>query len=61
MAVVPLTAVCPPKFTLGQTACELLLRKLRADPARSQPIQHLNLLPELRVRESCGAALLDRI
>jgi DNA-binding LacI/PurR family transcriptional regulator len=26
MAVVPLTAVCPPKFTLGQTACELLLR-----------------------------------
>lgn len=61
MAVVPLTAVCPPKFALGQTACELLLRKLRAAPERPQATQHLSLLPELRVRESCGAALLDRI
>ena len=61
MAVVPLTAVCPPKFTLGETACELLLRKLGATSDRPQSTRHLSLLPELRVRESCGAALLDRI
>lgn len=58
LAVVPLTAVCPPKLMIGQTACELLLRKLRGGPG---PTQHLSLLPELRVRESCGAALVDRI
>lgn len=57
LAVVPLTAVCPPKYQLGATACELLLRKLRgADGSvRTGAVQHLNLLPELRVRASCGA------
>jgi DNA-binding LacI/PurR family transcriptional regulator len=54
LAVVPLTAVCPPKFALGETACELLLRKLQSGPA---PVQHLSLLPELTIRTSCGAAL----
>ena len=34
LAVVPLTAVCPPKFALGQTACELLLRRTPAGPGR---------------------------
>lgn len=52
MAVVPLTAVCPPKLTLGETACELLLHKLKSPPS---PTQHLSLLPELRIRSSCGA------
>lgn len=51
LAVVPLTAVCPPKFLLGQTAVELLLRKLESGPA---PTHHLTLLPELRIRESCA-------
>jgi DNA-binding LacI/PurR family transcriptional regulator len=55
MAVVPMTAVCPPKLAIGKTACELLLRRLRAPADRSQPTQHLSLLPELRVRASCGA------
>jgi DNA-binding LacI/PurR family transcriptional regulator len=58
MAVVPLTAVCPPKLMLGRTACELLFRKLQEAPSATQ---HVSLLPELRVRESCGAALADRI
>ncbi|WP_433013821.1 LacI family DNA-binding transcriptional regulator [Kribbella sp. CA-294648] len=51
LAVVPLTAVSPPKPLLGETACELLLHKLNSDPA---PIQHLSLLPELRIRSSSG-------
>ncbi|NEA35425.1 LacI family DNA-binding transcriptional regulator [Streptomyces sp. SID13031] len=55
MAVVPLTAVCPPKLTLGETACEILLRKLKSASPQPAPTQHLSLLPELRVRASCGA------
>jgi DNA-binding LacI/PurR family transcriptional regulator len=55
LAVVPLTAVCPPKLQLGETACELLLRQLKAGPGRRSATQHLSLLPELRVRSSCGA------
>lgn len=54
LAVVPLTAVCPPKFALGETACELLLRKLQGGPA---PVQHLSLLPYLNIRTSCGTAV----
>jgi DNA-binding LacI/PurR family transcriptional regulator len=54
LAVVPLTAVCPPKFALGGTACELLLRKIKGDPL---PVQHLSLLPDLNIRTSCGAAI----
>jgi DNA-binding LacI/PurR family transcriptional regulator len=60
MAVVPLTAVCPPKLMLGEAACELLLRKLKVVPGMPRSIQHVSLLPELRVRQSCGAALADR-
>lgn len=52
LAVVPLTAVCPPRRALGETACDLLLRKLQSKPG---PVQHLSLLPELRIRTSCGA------
>jgi DNA-binding LacI/PurR family transcriptional regulator len=55
LAVIPLTAVCPPKLALGETACELLLRKLKSASAQPAPTQHLSLLPELRVRASCGA------
>ncbi|GAA1675430.1 substrate-binding domain-containing protein [Kribbella yunnanensis] len=52
LAVVPLTAICPPKFALGETACDLLLRKLQSTPG---PVQHLSLLPTLNLRSSCGA------
>ena len=37
LAVVPLTAVCPPKLALGETACELLLRKIGAAPGARPP------------------------
>jgi DNA-binding LacI/PurR family transcriptional regulator len=52
LAVVPLTAVCPPRRGLGETACDLLLRKLQFP---GTPIQHLSLLPTLNIRTSCGA------
>ncbi|GAA1576114.1 MULTISPECIES: substrate-binding domain-containing protein [Kribbella] len=53
LAVVPLTAVCPPRRPLGETACDLLLRKLQSP---TTPTQHLSLLPTLNTRTSCGAA-----
>ncbi|MET7281967.1 substrate-binding domain-containing protein [Kribbella sp. NPDC005582] len=56
LAVVPLTAVCPPKFALGETACDVLLRKLQSTPG---PVQHLSLLPTLNLRSSCGAQTVD--
>lgn len=59
MAVVPLTAVRPQKLTLGETACEMLLRRLRAPADLAHPVQHLSLLPELRVRASTAAAAID--
>ncbi|WP_433357184.1 substrate-binding domain-containing protein [Microtetraspora malaysiensis] len=50
----PLTAVAPPKRAVGATAVELLLRRLRSGSAL--PVHHVELLPELKVRASCGAA-----
>ncbi|MFD4688794.1 substrate-binding domain-containing protein [Streptomyces sp. NPDC058463] len=54
----PLTAVAPPKYEVGQAAVHLLLQRIRevADgPGRTTARRHLALLPELRVRRSCGA------
>jgi len=57
LADVPLTAVAPPKRAVGELAAQLLLQRLAersdgaADPA---PRQHLDLLPELKIRASCG-------
>ena len=56
LAVVPLTAVCPPRRALGETACDLLLRKIQSPNA---PVQHLSLLPSLNIRTSCGAAPVE--
>ncbi|MGW7682614.1 substrate-binding domain-containing protein [Kribbella sp. NPDC054772] len=53
LAVVPLTAVCPPRQALGETACDLLLRKIQTP---TTPVQHLSLLPTLNIRTSCGAS-----
>jgi DNA-binding LacI/PurR family transcriptional regulator len=52
LADVALTAVAPPKLAVGEAAANLLLRRL-ADPAAER--SHLSLVPELRVRDSCGA------
>ncbi|MFF5482936.1 substrate-binding domain-containing protein [Streptomyces sp. NPDC012935] len=53
---VPLTAVAPPTRSVGELAAKLLLERLaeRRSGQRPGPRQHLDLLPELRVRSSCG-------
>ncbi|MEW2292924.1 substrate-binding domain-containing protein [Streptomyces sp. NPDC006743] len=48
----PLTAVAPPKRAVGATAVDLLLRRLRH--GASLPVHRVELLPELKVRASCG-------
>ncbi|SFY48573.1 substrate-binding domain-containing protein [Streptomyces sp. F-1] len=57
LADVPLTAVAPPKRSVGEHATGILLRRIaeRAGRQLPGPRQHLDLLPELRVRASCGA------
>ncbi|MFI1222069.1 MULTISPECIES: substrate-binding domain-containing protein [unclassified Streptomyces] len=52
MSKVPLTAVAPPKQTVGAWALDLAVRRL-SDP--STPLAEILLRPELRVRASCGA------
>ena len=56
LADVPLTAVAPPKRSVGELAAKLLLGRLaeRGTGARPTPRQHVELLPELRIRASCG-------
>ncbi|MGV9270820.1 substrate-binding domain-containing protein [Kitasatospora sp. NPDC003701] len=49
----PLTAVAPPKRAVGAEAVALLLRRLGSEDP--MPVHHVLLLPELTVRESCGA------
>ncbi|MEY9875022.1 DNA-binding LacI/PurR family transcriptional regulator [Streptacidiphilus sp. MAP12-33] len=48
----PLTAVAPPKYAVGRAAMELLLRHHAARGAL--PVHHVQLLPDLVVRPSCG-------
>ncbi|WP_086726171.1 LacI family DNA-binding transcriptional regulator [Streptomyces carpinensis] len=48
----PLTAVAPPKRAVGAAAVDLLLRRLRH--GSSLPVHRVELLPELKVRASCG-------
>ncbi|MEV5674054.1 MULTISPECIES: substrate-binding domain-containing protein [unclassified Streptomyces] len=59
LADTPLTAVAPPKREVGRHATELLVERLtRARGAGgAAPRRHLTLLPELRVRSSCGHPL----
>ncbi len=54
---VPLTAVAPPTRSVGELAAKLLLERLteRRGGKEPGPRQHLDLLPDLRVRSSCGA------
>ncbi|MFD9036067.1 substrate-binding domain-containing protein [Streptomyces sp. NPDC059567] len=55
----PLTAVAPPKYEVGATAAELLLQRVRERATGAAPgaRRHLDLLPELRVRASCGESM----
>ncbi|MFI5530606.1 substrate-binding domain-containing protein [Kitasatospora sp. NPDC051853] len=54
LAAPPLTAVAPPKQAVGATALSLLLRRLGGEP--DLPAHHIELLPSLKVRTSCGGA-----
>ena len=49
----PLTAVRPPKTSIGSTAVELSVARLAAGATR--PVFRVTLSPELTVRQSCGA------
>ncbi|MGW6871824.1 substrate-binding domain-containing protein [Streptomyces xanthophaeus] len=49
-----LTAVAPPRRAVGAAAARLLLERLGG--GERGPGRHIDLLPSLRVRESCGAA-----
>ncbi|MCX5385105.1 substrate-binding domain-containing protein [Streptomyces sp. NBC_00083] len=60
LADTPLTAVAPPKHEVGRYAAELLIERLRGTAAHgpggeAAPRRHVDLLPRLRVRASCGA------
>ncbi|MFD7340861.1 LacI family DNA-binding transcriptional regulator [Streptomyces violascens] len=61
LADIPLTAVAPPKHEVGRYAAELLIERLRGTPTAGSggpeeaPRRHVDLLPRLRVRASCGA------
>ena len=58
LADVPLTAVSLPRASVGEAAATLLLRRLGAGDGASEaldgPYRHLDLLPRLCVRVSCG-------
>ncbi|MFI1396014.1 substrate-binding domain-containing protein [Streptomyces sp. NPDC020681] len=52
LADVPLTSIAPAKRAIGESAAKLLLRRLENPAVQST---HIELLPQLHVRESCGA------
>ncbi|MGP9019121.1 substrate-binding domain-containing protein [Streptomyces sp. BR1] len=58
LADIPLTAVAPPKHEVGRYAAQLLIERLRGASAApgAEPRRHVDLLPRLRVRSSCGAS-----
>ena len=61
LADVPLSAIAPPKRSVGELAAKLLLQRLaeRRSGLSPAPRQHLELLPELRIRSSCGGEALS--
>ncbi|MCX5208357.1 LacI family transcriptional regulator [Kitasatospora sp. NBC_00240] len=52
LATPSLTAVAPPKRAVGTEAVELMLRRIAG--GSELPVHHVRLLPELKVRASCG-------
>ncbi|MFC9392767.1 substrate-binding domain-containing protein [Streptomyces sp. NPDC057027] len=54
LAAPPLTAVAPPKRAVGAAALELLLSRLGS--GHDLPVHHVELMPELKIRTSCGGA-----
>ncbi|MEU9652077.1 substrate-binding domain-containing protein [Streptomyces sp. NPDC048110] len=56
LADVPLTAVAPPKRTIGEYAARLLLDRLAAPEPNTVPVRQMLLQPRLNIRSSCGTA-----
>ncbi|MEU6879065.1 substrate-binding domain-containing protein [Streptomyces sp. NPDC046712] len=54
LAAPALTAVAPPKRAVGAAALELLLSRLGS--GHDLPVSHVELLPDLKIRTSCGGA-----
>ncbi|NEE03588.1 LacI family DNA-binding transcriptional regulator [Phytoactinopolyspora halotolerans] len=54
LADVPLTAVTPPRRELGREALRLLVSRTGGTDEEPGPPRHVQLLPRLTVRESCG-------
>jgi DNA-binding LacI/PurR family transcriptional regulator len=55
LAVVPLTTVTPPRRELGREALQLLVDRLNEGGGERRAPRHVELLPRLTVRASCGA------
>ncbi|MPV38148.1 GntR family transcriptional regulator [Georgenia subflava] len=55
VAEIPLTAVSPPKHTLGRLGAQVLLTRLSDGDAA--PVHQINLRPRVVIRDSCGARL----
>ncbi|MFE0464260.1 substrate-binding domain-containing protein [Kitasatospora sp. NPDC058965] len=58
LAAPPLTAVAPPKRAVGAAAVELMLRRI--EHGSDLPVHHVQLLPDLKVRTSCGGSPDER-
>jgi DNA-binding LacI/PurR family transcriptional regulator len=54
LAAVPLTAVTPPRWELGREALRLLADRIAEEDGERRPPRHVDLLPRLTVRDSCG-------
>ncbi|GAA4769802.1 substrate-binding domain-containing protein [Microbacterium gilvum] len=55
LAIVPLTAVSPPGRELGRLALQTLFERVRSDDPAAIPPRHVQLVPRLTIRRSCGA------
>lgn len=56
-APVPLTAVTSPRHELGREAVRMLVDRATSGPDGGGPPRHVQLLPRLTVRRSCGASV----
>lgn len=54
LAAVPLTAVAPPRRDLGREALRVLVDRITEQEDERRPPRHVDLLPRLVVRASCG-------
>ncbi|MBL0888669.1 DeoR/GlpR family transcriptional regulator [Myceligenerans sp. I2] len=54
LAAVPLTTITPPRRELGREALRLLVDRITEGDEDRRPPRHVELLPRLTVRDSCG-------